>query len=126
MLLMEQTAIRTGMSHLKTTLLMSALMSVLWTGPFPETALAEARVEVQLKDAEGKPAEGVVSLHAKDGAKIASCKTSRGKCEMTGVPGGNYEVRVQPDKGEAPKPRSAMIPPEGTAKLIVSTANKGS
>jgi hypothetical protein len=101
---------------------MSVLLSALWTG----TASAEARVEVELKDADGKPAEGEVSLHKKDGAQIASCKTSSGKCEMTGVPGGNYEVRVQPAKGEPPKARSAMIPPEGTAKLIVSTANKGS
>jgi hypothetical protein len=42
---------------------------------------------------------------------------------MTGVAGGNYEVRVAPAAGAAPKPRSAMIPPEGTAQLIVSTGS---
>jgi hypothetical protein len=103
-------------------LLASALLSAVWTG----SAHAEARVEVELKDAHGGPAEGEVSLHTKDGARVASCTTSGGKCAMAGVPGGNYEVRVQPAKGEAPKARSAMIPPDGTAKLIVSTANKGS
>jgi hypothetical protein len=87
------------------------------------TAFAEAKVVVQLKDASGKPAEGEVSLYTKAGERVASCKTASGKCEMTGVAGGNYEVRVAPAAGAAPKPRSAMIPPEGTAQLIVSTGS---
>lgn len=87
------------------------------------TAFADAKVVVELKDAAGKPADGEVSLHKKTGEKIATCKTAAGKCEMAGVAGGNYEVRVVPEKGAAPKPRSAMIPPEGTATLIVSTGS---
>lgn len=87
------------------------------------TAFAEAKVVVQLKDASGKPADGEVSLYTKAGERVASCKTAAGKCEMTGVAGGNYEVRVVPATGPAPKPRSAMIPPEGTAQLIVSTGS---
>lgn len=87
------------------------------------TAFAEAKVVVQLKDAAGKPADGEVSLYTKAGERVASCKTTSGKCEMSGVAGGNYEVRVVPAAGPAPKPRSAMIPPEGTAQLIVSTGS---
>lgn len=97
----------------------SVLLSALLGG----TALADAKVVVELKDAAGKPAEGEVSLHKKTGEKIATCKTTGGKCDMSGVAGGNYEVRVVPEKGAAPKPRSAMIPPEGTATLIVSTGS---
>ena len=87
------------------------------------TALAEAKVVVELKDASGKPADGEVSLHTKAGERVAGCKTAAGQCEMSNVAGGNYEVRVVPKAGAAPKPRSAMIPPEGTAKLIVSTGS---
>lgn len=87
------------------------------------TAFAEAKVVVELKDAAGKPADGEVSLYTKAGARVAGCKTASGRCEIAGVAGGNYEVRVVPVAGAAPKPRSAMIPPEGTATLIVSTGS---
>jgi len=87
------------------------------------TARAEAKVVVELKDASGKSADGEVSLYTKDGDKVAMCKTKAGRCEMASVAGGNYEVRVVPAVGAAPKPRSAMIPPEGTATLIVSTGS---
>jgi hypothetical protein len=97
----------------------AAVLSVLLSA----TAFADAKVVVELKDAAGKPAEGEVSLYKKTGEKIATCKTTGGKCDMSGVAGGNYEVRVVPEKGAAPKPRSAMIPPEGTATLIVSTGS---
>ena len=87
------------------------------------TAFAEAKVVVELKDAAGKAANGEVSLYTKAGDKVATCKTTDGRCEMVNVAGGNYEVRVVPTTGAAPKPRSAMIPPDGTAKLIVSTGS---
>lgn len=87
------------------------------------TAFAEAKVVVELKDSSGKPADGEVSLYTKAGERVAGCKTSAGRCEMSNVAGGNYEVRVVSAAGAAPKPRSAMIPPEGTATLIVSTGS---
>lgn len=106
------------MQNARTTVSAVALLFVLCG-----TAFAQAKVVVQLKDASGKPAEGEVSLYTKAGERVASCKTTSGMCEMTGVAGGNYEVRVAPATGPAPKPRSAMIPPEGTAQLIVSTGS---
>ena len=87
------------------------------------TALAEAKVVVELKDSAGKSAEGEVGLYTKTGERVAACKTNAGRCEMASVAGGNYEVRVVPAVGAAPKPRSAMIPPDGTATLIVSTGS---
>lgn len=106
-----------------------AILRLLWRGLpmfvacFAGTAFAQATVAVELKDAAGATADGEVTLHKKSGERIAGCKTSAGHCEISGVVGGMYEVHVAPLKGEAPKPRSVMIPPEGTAKLIVSTGS---
>ena len=86
-------------------------------------AFAEATVSVELKDAKGASADGEVSLYTKAGERVASCTTQAGRCEMSAVPGGMYEARVAPKKGAAPKPHSVMIPPSGTAKLIVSTGS---
>jgi hypothetical protein len=106
---------------------MQIARKVFWAGALvfglSGTAFAVAKVVVELKDAAGKPADGEVSLYTKSGERVAGCKTAAGRCEMAGVAGGNYEVRVVPASGAAPKPRSAMIPPEGTAKLIVSTGS---
>lgn len=106
---------------------MRIMRAVFWAGAllgaFCGTAFAEAKVVVELKDAAGKAANGEVSLYTKAGEKVASCKTTDGRCEMSNVAGGNYEVRVVPVSGPSPKPHSAMIPPEGTAKLIVSTGS---
>lgn len=96
-----------------------AVVLVALAGP----ALAEATVVVELKDASGKAAEGEVGLYTKAGEKVATCTTRAGRCEMAGVAGGSYEVRVVPAAGKPPKPRSAMIPPDGTATLIVSTGS---
>ena len=90
-----------------------------WIAP----AWADATVAVELKDASGAAADGEVSLHTKAGARVAGCTTQAGHCEMSAVPGGMYEARVAPKKGAAPKPHSVMIPPSGTAKLIVSTGS---
>ena len=88
------------------------------------SAAADAEVSVELRDAEGKPAEGDVSLVDAKGATRASCTTRGGKCEMTGVPGGSYTVKVAPKKGAPPKPRKVMIPPAGKVSLIVSASSK--
>jgi hypothetical protein len=87
-------------------------------------ARADAVVEVELRDAKGKPAEGEVWLADKNGKRVAGCKTKAGRCDMTGVAGGSYKAHVEPakdSKAKAPKPRSVMIPPAGKVSLIVST-----
>ncbi|MGD8860309.1 MAG: hypothetical protein PVI30_09860 [Myxococcales bacterium] len=82
-----------------------------------------ATVNVRLKDHDGKPAAGEVSLKTAKGETVASCEAVAGRCEMTGVPGGSYRVHVKPTEGEPPKPTSAMIPPEGEVTLHVSTGS---
>lgn len=83
-------------------------------------AHAEALVTVQLKDGQGRPAEGKVTLLDAENKPIASCQAQAGKCEMRGVPGGTFTVTVQPSQGEAPKPRRVLIPPSGKVALVVT------
>jgi hypothetical protein len=90
----------------------------------PSMALADATVQVILKDKAGKPAAGEVSLVDGDGKTVASCSAGDdGRCEMSAVPGGSYKVHVKPKQGDEPKPHSAMIPPAGKATLHVSTGS---
>ncbi len=87
-------------------------------------AAAQAQVQVVLKDKAGKAAEGEVTLKDADGKSVASCTAGAdGRCEMSSVPGGSYKVHVKPKGGEPPKPKSAMIPPEGKVTLHVSTGS---
>jgi hypothetical protein len=100
-----------------------ALSCLLLGSPRAQAQSQGATVNVRLKDHDGKPAAGEVSLKTAKGATVASCKAVAGRCEMTGVPGGNYQVHVQPAEGKPPKPTSAMIPPEGEVTLHVSTGS---
>ncbi len=84
-------------------------------------AFADALVTVQLKDAQGAPADGKVELSDAAGKVIASCEAHGGQCELKNVPGGFLTVTVQPAKGAAPKPRKVMIPPTGKVSLVVAT-----
>ena len=81
---------------------------------------ADALVSVQLKDAQGRPAEGKVTLLDAQSKPIASCQAQAGKCEMQNVPGGTFTVTVQPTQGDAPKPRKVLIPPSGKVALVVT------
>lgn len=84
-------------------------------------ALAEALVVVEVRTAEGEPADGRVVLRPRGGdGREHSCTTSNGSCRITGVPGGRYVVTFEPASGPAPAPRNAMIPPEGTVTLRVA------
>jgi hypothetical protein len=87
----------------------------------PAPAYADAVVTVQLKDPQGQPADGKVTLAGADGKPVASCSAQAGRCDMHGVAGGSYTVTVEPAKGAAPKPRKVMIPPIGNVSLLVAT-----
>ncbi|MFW6050589.1 MAG: carboxypeptidase-like regulatory domain-containing protein [Myxococcota bacterium] len=102
------------------TLTAAALVCALSIG-WASAARADAVVEVQVRSPDGDPAEGVVTLQAKDGSRRYRCTTDQGRCRIEGVPGGRYEVRLKPHDGEAPPARQVMIPPSGKVKLIVST-----
>jgi len=85
------------------------------------SARADAVVVVQLKDAGGHPANGTVTLTSPSGGAARSCRAQGGRCQIASVPGGRYVVTVAPAQGAAPPATSAMIPPNGTATLIVRT-----
>jgi hypothetical protein len=82
-------------------------------------ALADALVVVQLRGDD--PADGTVTLTARQGEATFSCHTRNGTCRMDEVPGGSYSVRFQPDEGDPGPVSQAMIPPTGTVTLHVAT-----
>jgi len=84
------------------------------------TALAEALVIVEVRTAEGEPADGRVVLRARAGEAEHSCTTTHGSCRIAGVLGGRYVVTFEPASGSAPVSHSAMIPPDGTVTLRVA------
>jgi hypothetical protein len=99
-----------------------ALVATLVILTTPGTAHAEAVVVVKVRTPAGKAAEGRVTLVPRGDGERHSCTTKGGTCRMEGVPGGSYEVRLDPAEGQAPSPRRVMIPPSGEATLIVSTS----
>jgi hypothetical protein len=81
-------------------------------------AYADASVIVELKRPDGAPADGVVRL-TKGDTKL-ECTTQKGRCQLSGVAGGTYNVEVvQSDKPPA-RSKRVMIPPAGEVKLIVA------
>jgi hypothetical protein len=81
-------------------------------------ARAEATVVVEVKRPDGSLADGVVQLT--QGATKLRCTTSKGRCEIKGVPGGSYSVEVEQAGRPPSKPKTVMIPPSGEVKLIVA------
>ena len=85
------------------------------------TALAQAAVTVQVRNAEGQRAEAVVSLTPEGGGTPRSCRTRNGTCRIGGVPGGRYVVTAQPiSGGEPPIARPVPIPPGGEVTVSVT------
>jgi hypothetical protein len=86
------------------------------------SALADALVVVEVRGPDGSPvADGVVTLRPSAGGAPHSCRTNAaGTCRIADVPGGRYVVEFAPASGEAPAPRTAMIPPDGTVNLHVA------
>jgi hypothetical protein len=97
------------------------LLALAWFSVEAPLVHAEALVSVQLKDADGQPGEGRVTLLDPDGKTVASCEARAGKCEMQNVPGGTFTVTVQPTRGNAPKPRKVLIPPRGKVALVLTS-----
>lgn len=81
-------------------------------------ASADALVQVKVQG-EGA-VDGQVTLRASNGGQTYSCRTENRECRIDGVPGGSYRVEFEPERGDAPRPRNAMIPPSGTVTLVVS------
>lgn len=104
--------------------LILAVLAALFVLSIAAVALADALVLVKVRG-EGA-ADGQVTLTplAEDGGDPRSCVTEDGECRIDGVPGGSYRVEFRPEQGDAPPPRTAMIPPSGTVTLFVSAASE--
>ena len=86
----------------------------------PSLAYAEATVVVELKGQGGAQVDGTVELVK--GETRHRCTTVKGHCELRGVGGGMYEVRVSDTKKPPPKGKQVMIPPSGEVKLVVNAS----
>ena len=84
------------------------------------SAFADALVVVEVRGPDGAPRDGRVTLRSTSGGAARTCETREGTCRISDVPGGRYVVELAPSRGEAPAPRTAMIPPEGTVTLHVA------
>jgi len=115
-------AMKTGLKMVSRFLCCLLFCACSWLFLF-NIASAEALVVVKLRDPDGNPAEGTVTLKASGKEGEYKCKTSKGACNISGVPGGTYNVIVVPASGSSPPPRKVMIPPSGKVELFVSTAN---
>lgn len=87
-------------------------------------ALADALVLVKVRGEGASDGRVTLTPVADDGGDPRSCVTEDGECRIDGVPGGSYRVEFEPDQGDAPPPRTAMIPPSGTVTLFVSAASE--
>jgi len=106
------------MTRTRTLLSALALLAVTLCG---SVAYAQATVVVQVRTAEGEPAEATVTLTPREGGAPYSCRTSNGTCRMSGVPAGRYIVTAQPiSGGRAPIPRPIPIPPGGEVTVSVT------
>jgi hypothetical protein len=84
-------------------------------------AYAQAAVVVQVRTAQGEPAEATVTLTPQEGGGRHSCRTTDGTCRMSNVPAGRYVVTAQPiSGGRAPIPRPIPIPPGGEVTVSVT------
>lgn len=94
-------------------------LSLLFTALFPAAvALADARVDVEVKDASGRLASGEVTLT--QGAVTASCRTVGGRCSVT-VAAGRYQVRLAPTTG-SPSTSQVTVPASGSIRLALVIA----
>lgn len=99
---------------------MKARLSALFT-LLPLAAAAQASVTAEVREANGAPAEGRVTLTADQGGGAYTCETRGGSCSISGVPGGRYVLRFDPRiGGEPPAARVVVIPPGGAVTLRVS------
>ncbi|NLE48031.1 MAG: carboxypeptidase regulatory-like domain-containing protein [Sandaracinaceae bacterium] len=85
----------------------------------PTTAVAQARVIVEVRGAEGAADGLTVELSPADGGRSFRCTTSKGKCSIDGVPGGRYRAKIIREGEGGPRPRSVMIPPSGEVTVVL-------
>jgi hypothetical protein len=78
-------------------------------------ALADARVDVEVKDTSGRLATAQVTLSL--GSVTKTCATVGGRCSLT-VPAGRYQVRLVPSSG-ATVTSQVTVPASGAIRLAL-------
>lgn len=78
-------------------------------------AWADARVDVEVKDAAGRLASGQVTLSL--GGVSKNCSTVGGRCSIT-LPAGRYQVRLVPVTG-AVSTSTVTVPATGSIRLVL-------
>jgi hypothetical protein len=81
-------------------------------------AKADAVVNVKVRNSSNQAVDGRVELSG-DGGRF-TCTTSQGGCTIRSVPGGRYTVLFVPKSGSATAPKKVMIPPDGSAELLIA------
>ncbi|KPK17791.1 MAG: hypothetical protein AMJ62_00675 [Myxococcales bacterium SG8_38] len=79
---------------------------------------ADTVVHVRVRNAENQAVDGRVELSG-DGGRF-TCTTNQGSCTIRSVPGGRYTVVFKPKSGSATAPKKVMIPPDGSADLLIA------
>jgi hypothetical protein len=108
----------TGTMHLKLSSIfrLAAFTSALL---FAAVVMAQATVNVRVRDTNGQPVDGQVNLQSTSGSSV-SCSTSSGACSLSGVAGGQYRAVFQPQTGSAWPAQPVMIPPSGSVSLTIN------
>jgi len=83
------------------------------------SALAEPVVVVHVRRGGTEAADAEVVLRDADGI-VGSCRTSRGTCEIRGVPPGRATVSARDEQGNETPGRPVLIPPDGKVSLFVA------
>ena len=109
----------TGTMNIKPLFILRAAI-FLSLAAFATVAVAQAAVNVQVRDLNGQPADGQVTLQSTGGGAAASCTTSSGACILSGVAGGQYRAVFRPQTGSAWPAQPVMIPPSGSVSLTIN------
>jgi hypothetical protein len=79
---------------------------------------ADAVVHVKVRNPSNQAVDGRVELNGEGGR--FTCTTSQGSCTLRSVPGGRYTVVFMPKSGSATAPKKVVIPPDGSADLLIA------
>lgn len=100
---------------MRNTILRNLLLSCLALALQPTLALADGRVDVEVKDTSGRLSSGQVTVSA--GAISRTCSTVGGRCSVT-VPAGAYQARAVAGSGASGSAQVAA-PSTGSVRVVI-------
>lgn len=100
---------------MRTSPLLALLLSTLSVTLQPALALADSRVDLEVKDTSGRLASGQVTVSA--GRISRACSTVGGRCSVT-VPAGTYQARAVAGSGASGSSQVAA-PSTGSVRVVI-------